>query len=205
MIWKEYGKTIRKLWLNLFGAAVFGFMLSSIAIFFAEKNPEHALTVYIIGGVIGTFFYAYLIYLAVWEVGAKDRIRVDGGRLDARPHQGLKIGLIFALPMIISGGIYLLISVLRESLSVSSGFLNAVSNVSAMIAYILAMPYVGFALALFGQLGRNIAETGQTLAYSVYLFATSFPAILFIWGTYLCGYHGKLMSRAFKPKKKDER
>ena len=61
MIWKEYGKTIRRLWLNLFGAVVFGFMLAGLAANLAEKYPSKASLIYIISGVIGTVFYFYLL------------------------------------------------------------------------------------------------------------------------------------------------
>jgi len=202
MIWKEYGKTIRRLWLNLFGAVVFGFMLAGLAANLAEKYPSKASLIYIISGVIGTVFYLYLLYFVIWEVGAKDRIKVDGGRIGPRPHQGLKIALVYSLPMIIPGVVYLIAALLREVASVNNGVVNAVSNVSALIAYVFSMPFVGFAFELFGQLGKHIAESGQTLPYSVFLLLSTIPAVILIWGMYWCGYNGKLMSRVFKPKKK---
>ena len=203
MFWKEYGKLIRRLWLNLFGAAVFGFMLSSISTLLAKNHPGMAVLIYVLSGVIGTVFYAYLLYLVIWEAGAKDRIRVDGGRISPRPRMGLKVALIFSLPMLIPGALYFVLSVLREYAGVDVGFLNAVSDVSTLIAYILSMPYVGFALALFGQLGAHIAEAGQTVPYSLYMLATVLPGFIVVSLGYYFGYQGKFMSRMMKPKKKD--
>ena len=179
-------------------------MLSSIAIFLAEKNPDKAILIYVISGVLGTVFYAYLLYLVRWEQGAKDRIRADAGRISPRPHFGLKIAVAFSLPMIIPGAIYFLVSLVREVFSVNNAVLNGISNVSVFIAYILSMPFVGFALALFGQLGKHIAEAGQTLPYSIYMLASVIPGIIFIWGAYYFGYRGKFMSRVFRPKKKND-
>ena len=204
MIWKEYGKTIRRLWLNLFGAVVFGFMIAGLAANLAERFPAKATLIYILCGVLGTVFYFYLLYLVIWEVGAKDRIKVDGGRISARPHQGFKIALVYSLPMIIPSALYVVAALLRDVASIENGALNAVSNVSALLAYVFSMPYVGFALQIFGQLGRHITESGQILPYSIFMLLSTIPAVIFIWGMYLCGYNGKLMSRVFKPKKKKQ-
>ena len=112
MIWKEYGKVIRRLWLNLFGAAAFGLMLSSLSTNLAEHFKDKALLIFIVSGLIGAFFYLYLLYLVIWEEGAKDRIRVDGGRLDPCPHRGLSIALFYSIPALSATGLYLICTIL---------------------------------------------------------------------------------------------
>ncbi len=202
MFWKQYGKLITRLWLNWFGAAVFGFMLSSITTFASERLPDNATLIYVISGVLGTVFYGYLLYLLIWEAGASDRIKVDGGRLEPRPHYGIKIALVFSLPMIVFSLLYFAASILREFLSVDNGFVNAVSDIGYIPSFIFAMPYVGFDLALFGQLGKHIAEIGQTFYNAIYMVASVLPAMLVIWLGYYFGYQGKFMSRFYGPKKK---
>ncbi|MBR6917751.1 MAG: hypothetical protein IKN38_06160 [Clostridia bacterium] len=201
MFWKDYGKLVRRLWLNLFGAAVFGFMLSSCTTFLAEKSPDHAVLIYVISGVVGMFFYCYLLYLVIWEAGASDRIRVDGGRITPRPHKGALIALAFSAPALIAVFLYFAATLLIDNAGVENGVVNGVSNVSVLVAYLFDLPYVGYALALFGQLGKHIAEAGQRMPYAIYLFLMMLPAAAVIWGGYLLGYHGKLMSRVYKKKK----
>jgi hypothetical protein len=43
------------------------------------------------------FFYV-LVYYAVWEVGAKDKIRIDSGRYEATPAKGALLGIIANIP-----------------------------------------------------------------------------------------------------------
>ena len=201
MFWKDYGKTIRRLYINLFGAAVFGFMLSNLTT--SIKDEKWSLIAYVASGFVGMIFYGYLLYLVIWEVGAKDKIRVDGGHISERAHYGIKIALVYSLPALVASSVNLTVTVLREAFGIGSAATDTVADVGAIIAYIFDLPYAGFGLALFRQLGHNnMRAAGQTLPYSVYLFACLIPGILVIWLGYYFGYRGKYMSRAYGPKKK---
>ena len=86
----------------------------------------------------------------------------------------------------------------RSGGGVRVGFLNGVINVTGMMSMVVGAPYLGFALALFGVIGRSIAEV-NLFPYALLWFATSFPVIAMIWAGYRAGYEGKFMSR-FKKK-----
>ncbi len=200
MFWKDYGKTIRRLWLNEFGAVAFGIMLSFLSSTLSSKMPEYKMAVYVISGLLGLFFYIYLIYLVVWELGSSDRIKADAGRIPARPNLGLKIGLVYAIPSLAVTGIYLVLTVLYGAAHLDVPALNGTLNVFGLASLVIEAPYLGFALAIFGNIGKNLAEN-MLVYYGVFWFVTCIPMIVGIWAAYLLGYKGKLMSRLYKRKK----
>lgn len=201
MFWKEYGKTVRRLWLNQFGAVAFGLMLSFLNAQLSQRMPQHESIINYACGVLGAFFYCYLIYLVIWEVGAKDRIRADAGRISQRPHYGLKIGLFYSIPSLAVTFIYLVTTFAVGVLRAESGVLNGTLNVSGLLSLILEAPYVGFAMGIFGNIGRRLTQLDLLFPYGVFWFISCIPAIIVIWLGYWFGYQGKFMSRAYKKKK----
>lgn len=202
MFWKDYGKSIRRLWLNQFGALAFALMLSFVSSTVATKAPAWAKFAFIAAGVIGMFVYCYLTYLVIWELGAQDRIKVDGGRISARPHYGIKVGLAFGIPSLAATFIYFAMTMIYTFASKDTAIVNGTLNVTGMISLVLEAPYVGFAQAIFGEIGKKIAEESM-FYYGLFWFLSCLPILLVTWAGYLAGYHGKFMSRAYKRKKQD--
>ena len=84
-----------KLFLDQIALAVFG-VVTAVA---SSRSPAFR----IIFGVIGIGLYFYIIYATMWEIGAKDRIRVDAGREEKKPAKPLVMGLIANIPNFILG------------------------------------------------------------------------------------------------------
>lgn len=91
--WNDNGKTVTKLILNQFGAAVMGLMITASA----ATNP----TLKLFASVFAICFYLVLQYMVIWEKGGQERIRVDGGRAKWQPLNGLKMGLLANIPNIL--------------------------------------------------------------------------------------------------------
>lgn len=92
--WLEgMGTPVKKLILNQFGAAMLGIMLSSAAM---QSRLLNFLT-----SLLAIFFYLFLQYTAIWETGAKDRIRVDGGRAAENKQRGLYAAVLANSPNIL--------------------------------------------------------------------------------------------------------
>ena len=92
--WLEgMGTPVKKLILNQFGAAMLGIMLSSAAM---QSRLLNFLT-----SLLAIFFYLFLQYTAIWETGAKDRIRVDGGRAAENKQRGLYAAILANSPNIL--------------------------------------------------------------------------------------------------------
>jgi hypothetical protein len=200
MFWKEYGKTVKRLWLNQFGGVAFGLMLSFLASAMMRTMPQNDRVISYVSGVLGMFFYCYLLYIVIWEVGAKDRIKVDGERLSPRPHFGLKIALVYSIPSFAVTFLYAVAAFLYNIAGISNAVVRGAVNVLGMLSLILEAPYAGFAIGIFGDIGKRLAET-MLFPYALFWIATCIPAAITIWGGYYFGYRGLLMSRVYRQKK----
>lgn len=83
-----------KLFLNQIIIAVFALMLS-MATF---SNRKTLLLV----SIFSILFFLYLNYSQCWEIGAKDKLRIDAGRLESKPAKGLWLALGANVPNLIS-------------------------------------------------------------------------------------------------------
>ena len=89
---KDNATFISKLFVYQFALTVFGLLLYSVSLY--SKNNV------IIAGIsaFSVLFYLFIIYTSIWEIGAKDKIRMEGKRLQARPLHGLWVGIASNIP-----------------------------------------------------------------------------------------------------------
>lgn len=83
---RENSDNIIKLFVNQIGMTIFGLLLS-VATF---QNKELLMWT----GVLTVIFYLYLVYSTAWYIGAKDKIKIDGGRMNKSPVRGLILGTL---------------------------------------------------------------------------------------------------------------
>ena len=92
---KENAYMITKMLLNQFGAAFLGLVL-----YLASSTGDNAFLI-IAASVFSILFYVYLQYSVMWDLGARDIIRVNGKRASYRPANGFIIALIANIPNIL--------------------------------------------------------------------------------------------------------
>ena len=100
----RYSYSMVKMFVNQFAIGLLGAVLS-----LATSNN---LTLTIIAGVFSILFYLFLIYTMTWEIGAKDKISSDHGKLPPRPYLGFVLSLIANVPNIVIAIIYTLFRVI---------------------------------------------------------------------------------------------
>ena len=93
----SYSTHMRKLILSQFGAAVLAIMTSMPTMTISEDNSYGDL-LGIATTVLAVVFFMYLQYTAVWEIAAKDKIAIDGGRMNEDKLRGLKAALLANIP-----------------------------------------------------------------------------------------------------------
>ena len=91
----NYSYGIIKMFVNQFAISIFGAVLSMAT----DASGSRVLTVFV--SCFAILFYLFLIYTLTWEVGAKDRIHVDMGKMQKHPHTGLVMSVIANIPNII--------------------------------------------------------------------------------------------------------
>ena len=91
---KDHSKIICRLLLYQFGAAFLGITVSFVT---SESNTAIDL----LGSLFAIIFYITLIYMVMWEEGAKEKIKIEGGRAPYKPLKGLVLSLYANIPNII--------------------------------------------------------------------------------------------------------
>lgn len=82
---KENLDNTLKLFVNQIAMTIFGLLLSAAT--FSHK------TLLLVTGILSALFYLYLLYTTAWDIGARDKIKVDGGRMKSMPLKGLYLAL----------------------------------------------------------------------------------------------------------------
>ena len=180
-MFREKGPIIRKLLGYQFASAVMGVLLSSSA---AQVKWLNLLT-----SIFATVFYCALIYAAMWELGAKDRIKADGGRLAYEPKTGLVCALGANIPNLILG----LIIVIFTAIAIPTQ-MEWAGNVVAVVAPIARLwqgMYNGIIVYLVPLGLKGGAAIFSTLIY----IAITLPAFAVCFFAYLMGFKNKKIFR----------
>ena len=100
---------IIRLYINQIGITIFALMLYT-----ASGFPEDAVLVSKLRTAVSVFsllFYFVLIYFVSWECGAKDKIRIDSGRVSAAPFKGGIMSLVANIPNLLFGIVSLILAI----------------------------------------------------------------------------------------------
>lgn len=178
------GTPVKKLILNQFGAAMLGIMLSSAAM---QSRILNFLT-----SLLAIFFYIFLQYTAIWETGAKDRIRVDGGRASEKKWQGLRIALLANSPNILFAVLVILLT--------AAGVLTQWSwaGEGALIFTFIARLWQGMYNGLINFVIPSGLNEAQTILSTLIYLAIILPSLIANTIGYRMGY----MNRRIFPERK---
>ena len=106
---KENSYDIVKLFINQIGIAIFSlFLLIAVGAAF-ENNDTLFGTFKIAVSVFAVIFYAVIVYYMFWEVGAKDAIRVAGGRAEFKPFKATFISAWANIPNLFVSGLCIIL------------------------------------------------------------------------------------------------
>lgn len=91
---KDGYDTILKLLVTQLGMTMFGVMITLVTRVLpgaAEKDKDPML---LVASGASVLLYLVLLYMHIWEKGARDRIKVDGGRMNKNLYKGLLFSLV---------------------------------------------------------------------------------------------------------------
>ena len=188
--WKGYSYSIVKMFINQFAIAMFGITLA------IATGKTDSSTLQLVCSVFAVLFYLFLIYTMTWEVGASDKIRVDGGRAKASPWQGLFMSLMANIPNLILAVLILVFTPLAFHYEWAG---NTVA-VAKFIALLLEGMYTGL---LTVDVGGNALNY-----YSFSYVLIILPALVTATLSYFAGLHnfriGGLFSLNYGDKSKPQ-
>lgn len=149
---KEQFYDILRLFINQIGIAIFSFMLYTAAGMVLEDTSSR-MSINLVISIFSVLFYFVLIYTVTWEYGAKDRIRVDGGRLIADGFKGAKMGALANIPAMAAALLALLIGALMIVLPYDA--VGVIRLIFDMIARFLSLSYLGSVSFILQSLSDN--------------------------------------------------
>ena len=94
-IFKEHLYDIVKLYVNQIGITIFSFFLYTAL---PADNDSLFTKLRIVVSVFAILFYLVLIHNVVWEIGAKDKIRIESKGYEPKPLKGLFLSLYANVP-----------------------------------------------------------------------------------------------------------
>ena len=102
--------------------------------------------------VFSILFYLYLVYVVVWDIGAKDKIRIDAGRLVYDPLHGLKLMLFAQIPSLFFAA---LLWIGAAFMAIGGGFFGSLGSVfygiGFPLAWVLDAMYLGLLELVFNR------------------------------------------------------
>jgi hypothetical protein len=193
---KENSYDIVRLLINQLGITIFSLVLYTAAGFIEDEALN--LKVRIILSVFATVFYFALLYTVCWDYGAKDKIRIDGGKYSATKFKGLIMSLISSIPTLILA----FICVLSLIIYIAGGpeaFYTVFGIVNLLLRFISSM-YLGILQGVFSGLSydMNLKFLWESVGYFVMPFIA---ALICHLGYFLGRRETKLLSVFFAKKK----
>lgn len=176
---------IIKLLVNQLGITIFSYFLYTAASAFANtetKAGEWSVvnTIHVFISIFSFLFYFVLVYYAMWEIGAKDKIRIDGGRLEPMPLKGLLLGVYAYIPsvaivllgVLFSGGF-----LIENAVGGVSNFADVVDNVTASRGSVFGVLMFAFTILIrivFGMYLGVIQGLSTLLSFALHYGRNSF-------------------------------
>lgn len=192
---KENSYDIIRLYINQIGIAIF-----SLVLYFSVgmlENADISLRLKIFISVFAMLFYFSLLYTAAWDMGAKDKIRVDAGRMKENKFKGAFMSLLANLPNFIVAGI----CALTMGMFLLGGYevAKTVSGIFNLILRMFCSMYLGIMQGIFISFNEN-AELYNFLQ-SIGFFVAPLLAVLSTHIGYLFGLNNKKIFSSSKTRK----
>lgn len=140
---KENSYDIAKLIINQVGISIFALVLYTSLGFVGENSEELAYGLRVVFSAFSIVFYWALIYTMMWENGAKDKIRIDAGKIEDVKGKGALLSLVANFPNIALSSLAA-ITCLVYILTGVEGFFTAFGLVNLLMRLFGAM-YIGVA------------------------------------------------------------
>lgn len=171
---KENSYEIVRLYINNIGITIFSLMLYFSAGHIAKESVAPfnvVISIFSIG------FLMALVYCAGWDLGAKDRVSIDAGRMDYDKHKGVKIALFANVPNFVLAFFTFIFLVLNMITSVE-GFKVASAIFDAIMRLTMSM-YIGVINEIFNlfSLDTTVSFLLESLSFllmpALVIFATA--------------------------------
>ena len=192
---KDNSYDIVRLLVNQIGITIFAMMLYTAA--GVVENEAFGDGVILAVSVFSILFYLFLLYTAAWDLGAKDKIRIDSGRLEKCGYKGAVMALVaniqnfvLAICAVVTLGVFMA--------SALDGFYSAFAVFNLIMRLFMSM-YLGVIQAVCTAFkdSHNLYFLTQSIGY---LLAPALPILTTHFG-YRMGLSERKIFGSKKPRK----
>ena len=176
----NYSYSSVKMFVNQFAISIFGAMLSMAST--AAANDTLAFWC----SILAIVFYLFLIYTQAWELGAKDKISVDIGKKEYRPHTGLLVSVLANIPNFIIAITFVFVLKVFTASEVAAN----IRTIASLFNMLLEGMYLGVLTTI------KIGERTLLTFWWMY-FLITVPAMLTSWLAYYLGQKNKKFTTLF--------
>ena len=170
---KDNSYDIVKLFVNQIGITIFSLVLYTAVGSIGDEATM--LKVRVLLSVFSCIFYFALIYCASWDFGARDIIRVEGGKIDNKPAKGALISLVSNSPNFVLAAVSI-VSMLIYIFSENQSAFRLFAGFNLLLRFLNAM-FIGALQGIFSFMQND--QNGYYLWQSVGFFAAPFLTVLF--------------------------
>lgn len=160
---KENSYDIVKLLINQIGIAIFSMTLYFSIALIEDANLKSTLNLLV--SIFSTLFYYALIYTAAWEFGAKDKIRIDGGKMEKCSFKGLFMAIYANIPNFLIVGSAVICKIVHYN-GGAEGFNFVFGILNAIFRFFMSM-YLYMIDSLFSFSDVDTAYLFQSIAFLV--------------------------------------
>lgn len=177
--WDRYSYSAMRIYLTQFALGIFG---ASLAL--ATGKTLGPLS--IAAGIFSLLFFVVLVHTNAWEIGASDRISVDGGRRKRRLYMGALVGLLAGVPNFLVATVFALT------------WPNGVAAFMKVIAMFSEGMYWGIICNIPAIGGRMLHDHWWTY------FLMALCTVLFISISYILGYYNVGLPKVLQSRSVEE-
>ena len=194
--WKKHSYQIVRLFIIQVGIAIFGFVLSlAVMTAFRERDDRVAL---LMVSIFSVMFYLFLLYSVSWEIGGKDRLRLDAIHAEHNGGTGFLLALLAEVPNFLFDLLMLIGGIVVYAGATVGG--SRTFGVGYLPSTFLNSMYVGIIRNLLTATGLSQdASPSYYLVAALLFLASTVPAILTVGFGYWMGVNEKRIIPAKRP------
>lgn len=167
---KSHSYDIVRLVIDQLGISVFALVLYISMSIAGENNAELGFALNILASVFSIGFYFALLYSVVWEIGAKDRIRIDSGKAEKFGLKGALLGFAANIVNIVFAVFVIIGELLRNFADFDS--LNGVIAVVIVIIRFTSAMFLRLVNAICMSFGGGYDNLYQSVIYLMFFILT---------------------------------
>ncbi len=167
---KSNSYDIVRLVINQLGISIFALVLYISMNIAGESNQELGFSLNIIASAFSILFYWALLYSAVWEIGAKDRIKIDSGKSERFALKGALLAFVANIINIVC----VVVIIIGELISLLSGseVMNGIVAVLIVVIRFTSAMFLRSVNAICLPFEDNVILLAQGVTYLVFFLLT---------------------------------